>query len=429
VALAVLDAVRASRTESAPEALALAREAERLGTSRLGPDRWRAAAETCAVSRHALGLARLRTGDLEGARNALADAAGANGVGETFPGFRADCLGLLALTEALAGRLVPAQRRAAEALALADGAIAQPHAARLALAWVALEQHDLRAARVQVGRTVHQVPRGDRLLSSLADYVLAGLEKASGHRERALALLEATGERARGSDPWVAGLLRTEGAMICLASGDRRGAAGLLAAVEQRDDPRATAALAAWYAEAGRRDAVDDALSVLGADEGTLQVTVTRRLLEAANTRDRSPARSRAALDRALRLAAPQGLRRPFLEAAPSVQRILTAEPRLLRSNDWLRHPGGMPDGARVPAQRVASAEPPTPAVVEQLTGKEMEVLGHLAELLSTEEIAEKMFVSVNTVRTHVRSILRKLGVTRRNAAVRKARELGWLSG
>ncbi|HSJ22607.1 MAG TPA: LuxR C-terminal-related transcriptional regulator [Nocardioidaceae bacterium] len=43
--------------------------------------------------------------------------------------------------------------------------------------------------------------------------------------------------------------------------------------------------------------------------------------------------------------------------------------------------------------------------------------------------MAEKMFVSVNTVRTHVRSILRKLGVNRRYAAVRKARMLGILDG
>jgi len=51
-------------------------------------------------------------------------------------------------------------------------------------------------------------------------------------------------------------------------------------------------------------------------------------------------------------------------------------------------------------------------------------VLEHLAELLTTEEIASDMYVSVNTIRTHVRSILRKLGVSRRNAAVRRAREL-----
>lgn len=74
-----------------------------------------------------------------------------------------------------------------------------------------------------------------------------------------------------------------------------------------------------------------------------------------------------------------------------------------------------------------AASETRTPAsdLVEPLTAKELEVLGHLQELLTTEEIALRMFVSVNTVRTHVRSILRKLAVSRRNAAVRKARQLG----
>ena len=51
-------------------------------------------------------------------------------------------------------------------------------------------------------------------------------------------------------------------------------------------------------------------------------------------------------------------------------------------------------------------------------------MLGHLAALLSTDEIAADMFVSVNTVRTHVRNILRKLGASRRNEAVRRARAL-----
>ena len=63
-------------------------------------------------------------------------------------------------------------------------------------------------------------------------------------------------------------------------------------------------------------------------------------------------------------------------------------------------------------------------AIVIPLTPKESEVLGHLAELLTTEEIAATMFVSVNTIRSHVRSILRKLGVGRRNEAVRLAWEL-----
>lgn len=62
--------------------------------------------------------------------------------------------------------------------------------------------------------------------------------------------------------------------------------------------------------------------------------------------------------------------------------------------------------------------------LIDPLTPKEAEVLSHLSELLSTEEIADAMFVSINTVRTHVRGILRKLAVSRRSDAVRRARAL-----
>jgi LuxR family transcriptional regulator, maltose regulon positive regulatory protein len=72
---------------------------------------------------------------------------------------------------------------------------------------------------------------------------------------------------------------------------------------------------------------------------------------------------------------------------------------------------------------RSTAPEPPA-TIIEELSPRELEVLRLLAELLSTTEIAAALFVSVNTVRTHVRSILRKLGVARRNDAVRRAREL-----
>jgi LuxR family maltose regulon positive regulatory protein len=64
------------------------------------------------------------------------------------------------------------------------------------------------------------------------------------------------------------------------------------------------------------------------------------------------------------------------------------------------------------------------PVIIEPLTEREREVLRHLAAAMSTEEVAQAMFVSVNTVRTHVRGILRKLGVSRRNQAIRRARQL-----
>ncbi|MCP3819263.1 LuxR C-terminal-related transcriptional regulator [Streptomyces sp. A3M-1-3] len=43
--------------------------------------------------------------------------------------------------------------------------------------------------------------------------------------------------------------------------------------------------------------------------------------------------------------------------------------------------------------------------------------------MMSTEEIAAELYVSVNTVKTHLRSIYRKLSVSRRSDAVRRARE------
>ena len=74
---------------------------------------------------------------------------------------------------------------------------------------------------------------------------------------------------------------------------------------------------------------------------------------------------------------------------------------RLAAKHPWL---GDRP-GPTVPVQRA----PEPPPIVEELTEREREVLGLLADLLNTEEIAAALFVSVNTVRTHVRSILRKL--------------------
>jgi LuxR family maltose regulon positive regulatory protein len=112
------------------------------------------------------------------------------------------------------------------------------------------------------------------------------------------------------------------------------------------------------------------------------------------------------------------------------VQRLITSDPVALREHQWLTSRAVAPRTreARSPAsptRRVPSEPPPAP--VEELTAKELEVLGHLAQLLNTEEIAATMFISVNTVRTHVRNVLRKLDVNRRNAAVRRARELGLL--
>jgi LuxR family maltose regulon positive regulatory protein len=66
-------------------------------------------------------------------------------------------------------------------------------------------------------------------------------------------------------------------------------------------------------------------------------------------------------------------------------------------------------------------------ALGEELTAKELEVLGLLVTRLSRREIGQRLYVSLNTVKTHQRALYRKLGVENRSAAVTRARELGLL--
>ena len=61
---------------------------------------------------------------------------------------------------------------------------------------------------------------------------------------------------------------------------------------------------------------------------------------------------------------------------------------------------------------------------VEPLSEREREVLRHVSGLLSNAEIASEMYISVNTVKTHLKHIYRKLATTRRGEAVRRARQL-----
>jgi LuxR family maltose regulon positive regulatory protein len=58
------------------------------------------------------------------------------------------------------------------------------------------------------------------------------------------------------------------------------------------------------------------------------------------------------------------------------------------------------------------------------LTERERAVLDHLPTMMSNAEIAQQMLVSVNTVKTHLKAVYRKLGVERRRDAVVRARQL-----
>ena len=70
----------------------------------------------------------------------------------------------------------------------------------------------------------------------------------------------------------------------------------------------------------------------------------------------------------------------------------------------------------------------PRQDLIAPLSERELEVLRLLATDLDGPEIASQLVVSLNTMRTHTKSIYTKLGVNNRRAAVRRAEELALLS-
>jgi len=85
-----------------------------------------------------------------------------------------------------------------------------------------------------------------------------------------------------------------------------------------------------------------------------------------------------------------------------------------------------------VVVKEVAVPAPARPFVINQpkvdelgITKRELEILELIAQGLSNREIAEKLFVSENTVKTHSSRLLEKLSAKRRTQAVQVAKQLG----
>ena len=75
--------------------------------------------------------------------------------------------------------------------------------------------------------------------------------------------------------------------------------------------------------------------------------------------------------------------------------------------------------------RRLRGKAVPSPAAeVEELSAREMSVLRLLGSELSIAEIGDELYISRNTVKTHVRGIYRKLDADTRAVAVSRAREL-----
>lgn len=130
----------------------------------------------------------------------------------------------------------------------------------------------------------------------------------------------------------------------------------------------------------------------------------------------------------ALRLAEPEGYLRLFLDEGDPLHhlldRIKAAETGL---EDYVQRLLAAFDGENkfqdspLTAREKATGDPLS---LDPLSKREVEILYFLAGTLSADEIARKLFVSVHTVRSHMKKIYSKLGVHGRLEAVEKAREL-----
>jgi LuxR family maltose regulon positive regulatory protein len=125
--------------------------------------------------------------------------------------------------------------------------------------------------------------------------------------------------------------------------------------------------------------------------------------------------RAHEALTRAIAIAVPHRALRPFHEAGQAIRTLLA---------DGTGRFGQLePFAAEVLATLPASI----PDLPGRLTQREQALLTELPSMRTTEEIADSLFVSVNTVKTHLRGIYRKLGVNRRRDAITVARQCGLL--
>jgi LuxR family transcriptional regulator, maltose regulon positive regulatory protein len=341
-----------------------------------------------------------RQGDHDSAVRTLADLLICL-AGSSFEHHRVDCLEMLALVEACRGHLTRSQELAdeAEQLAAGSGILAKQRRApgHLARSWVATERQELSAA-------LHWLDRAARLEELRHDELLASLA----------VLLRARLMRDRGNPAAARRLLSSQIVAAAWVRGEYDAEKEQLVGPEGGEPPRPTSPIPCQRSSSRIQD-------LFGPGELRVQSEssqVHRNLQRAEREWVRGcPDAARDLTLQALLLAEPETLRRPFAHAGPHVRALLRKDAEIVARADWLLPSDAGPAGA--PPSRVTGRIP------DELTEREHEVLLHLAGLLSTQEIAAAMFISVNTVRTHVRHILEKLAATRRNEAVRRARQLG----
>ncbi|HEV8274664.1 MAG TPA: LuxR C-terminal-related transcriptional regulator, partial [Streptosporangiaceae bacterium] len=377
------------------------------------------------------GAVELWSGHLDQAARILdSDAAAAAAPGGEHE--RAACLGRLALVEVLRGRLRQAAKLAAQATAALTAGEQQPPAhhldpaALVALAWVHLERNELREAGSRLTQA-HAALRAspDKLVSAVACLAAAMGGLAEGHPTVAA---EIAGQARCGWSvpPWLEHRLTSVESRARAAAGDIRAALAVAERASRGSSPEAAVTLAHAWAAAGDHNKARHALApaLTAGGRAPERVRLQAWLADAQlSYHSGDHTRGRRSLASALRLGKREQLRLPFAMERTWLRPVLRRDPELTRAHQQLLGPGLTSPGL-APASQTTTA-PATPVIVDQLSEREREVLRYASGMLNTAEIASEMYISINTVKSHLKSIYRKLAAGHRGEAVRRARKLG----
>ena len=208
---------------------------------------------------------------------------------------------------------------------------------------------------------------------------------------------------------------------VALLHGNPAAAAEALAWLERRTGRIGEILVAEAGAElvAGRHQAARNCVEPLmsGSVQALLPHTIIEVLLivTEVSLRNGDLSAGTATLDRALALGEAAGIVRPFVLAGSRTRDVLAGRPATRGSGTF---------ATRFKAARKAVSGDASALLSE----RELVVLALLPSLLSASEIAAELTVSVNTVKSHIRSIYTKLGASSRRAAVQRAHERGLLT-
>jgi len=135
-------------------------------------------------------------------------------------------------------------------------------------------------------------------------------------------------------------------------------------------------------------------------------------------------------MERALTLAEPEGYIRLFIELGPAMADLLYS---CIAQGTTVIYAGKLLDALLV-EERLRAGFPTAELgrvrenqALDPLSERELEVLRLLTTSLSQQDIAEELFISINTLRSHIKRIYSKLNVHSRIAAVRRAQDLDLL--